>query len=511
MSFFLSPVLNEQQFDANGNPLAGGFIETYLAGTTTPTPTFKTSTGTAHDNPIVLDSAGYYPSGTQLWLDDSRQYKFVVKDALGATLRVIDNISGVNDVSLAPSEWVTYTGGTFSFVSATSFSLAGDQRGIFQVNRRIRTTNTGGTIFSRVVSATYSAPNTTVVVANDSGVLDSGLSVIAFGFLAATNPSIPESSIGAVLRTAADKTTARNAIDAGNTAPLPRGFLSISAGALLFAGFAGQTYNFRNPSGDTDSASIAADTFPAVASTSSLGIPTGTSVEVFVVAINFGGVVEVAIINPQTFVLNERGTINTVALGAASNSADVFYSLFARTGVAYRVITRATVTWTSGSGYSALTNIGPVGGLSTPPARSVLRLQTANGYGSTNTRIRRFSTVLENSGEGIDWNYVDSATLGMSVTILTSDFYSMTYVDQFNSDSVMGISLNSTQLSTDFSSITAADRLFGASAPGANFAGSAGGGMFLPRGSVIRPHTIALATGAATWAQAFTLVRGRGA
>lgn len=191
MAYFLSPVLNEQQFDANGDPLAGGQIETYLAGTLTSVFTYKTESGTAHSNPIILDAAGYYPTGTQLWLDGGAVYKFIVKDSLGATLRTIDNITGINDSNFSPSEWTPYTLTGFSYLSPTSFSVVGDQTNIFQVNRRVQTVNTGGFEYGTIVSSVYGAPNTVVTVVNTSGNLDSGLSAVFYGLLSAQNDSIP--------------------------------------------------------------------------------------------------------------------------------------------------------------------------------------------------------------------------------------------------------------------------------------------------------------------------------
>jgi hypothetical protein len=68
-----------QFFDNNGVPLAGGLVYTYAAGTTTPQATYTTSSGgTAHANPIVLDSAGRVPSGGEIWLTDAVSYKFVL-------------------------------------------------------------------------------------------------------------------------------------------------------------------------------------------------------------------------------------------------------------------------------------------------------------------------------------------------------------------------------------------------------------------------------------------------
>ena len=78
--------------DSNGAPLAGGKIYTYVAGTTTPQPTYTDSTLiTPLANPVVLDSAGR----AQIWL--SGFYKIVVKDALGNTISTTDNISAVSN------------------------------------------------------------------------------------------------------------------------------------------------------------------------------------------------------------------------------------------------------------------------------------------------------------------------------------------------------------------------------------------------------------------------------
>lgn len=189
MSFFISPVLNSQQFDANGDPRAGALINTYLAGTLTAVTTYKTSTGTAHSNPIVLDSSGNYPNGTQLWLLGGLAYKFVITDSTGANSRTYDNIVGVGDTSTA-DEWVIYSG-VPTYISATSFSLDGDQTNIFQVGRRVKSTNTGGTTYSTITVSAFAAGTTTVTVVNTSGVLDSGLSAVSYGLLAEQNTSIP--------------------------------------------------------------------------------------------------------------------------------------------------------------------------------------------------------------------------------------------------------------------------------------------------------------------------------
>lgn len=105
MAVNLSPVYGVagQLFNDNGDPLAGGKIYTYLAGTTTNAATYTTSAGNiAHSNPIVLDGAGRVPSG-EIWLIDGITYKFVVEDPVGALIGTYDNLVGIN------SNFVAYT------------------------------------------------------------------------------------------------------------------------------------------------------------------------------------------------------------------------------------------------------------------------------------------------------------------------------------------------------------------------------------------------------------------
>ena len=92
-----------QFFDNNGQPLSGGKIYTYAAGTTTPQATYTSATGvTPHANPIVLDSAGRVPGG-EIWLTDSLIYKFVIETSTAILIGTYDNITGVN------SNFVNYT------------------------------------------------------------------------------------------------------------------------------------------------------------------------------------------------------------------------------------------------------------------------------------------------------------------------------------------------------------------------------------------------------------------
>lgn len=175
-----------QFVDANGAPMSSGTLQFYAAGSTTPLNTYTDSTGgTPNSNPITLNTRGETPN--EVWLTGGQAYKMVLKDSSGATVWTVDNIAGVNDTTGSQSEWIT--GPSPTYISATSFTLAGDQTTTFHKGRRIRTTNSGGTIYSTITNSVFGA-STTVTVANDSGNLDSGLSAVSYGLVSAANPSI---------------------------------------------------------------------------------------------------------------------------------------------------------------------------------------------------------------------------------------------------------------------------------------------------------------------------------
>jgi hypothetical protein len=191
MAYYLSPVCNGQIVDANGAPLSGGLIYTYQAGTTTPVTTYSDNAGTAQPNPIVLNSAGRATDGP-IWLLGGQAVKLVVKNSSGVTQYTYDNVTGVNDPSNASTadQWVVYTGAP-TYISATSFSVSGDQTNTFQKGRRLKSANTGGTVHSMINSASFSGGITTVTVVNDSGALDAGLSQVSYGLISASNTSLP--------------------------------------------------------------------------------------------------------------------------------------------------------------------------------------------------------------------------------------------------------------------------------------------------------------------------------
>ena len=159
------------------------------------------------------------------------------------------------------------------------------------------------------------------------------------------------------------------------------------------------------------------------------------------------------------------------------------------------------------------TQISGTSGVSAPAAtfgsqpdvttpQSMVRLNTANGYGSTNTKIRRFSNVVVNQGSDI--TYSDSPTLGASFTINKSGVYAISYSDNCSGLYLIGVSLNTTQPATSVWLIPAAEIL----TLDSNTTGVVSGcstQVYLPAGSVIRPHTDGVASSGTL--QFFTITR----
>jgi hypothetical protein len=107
-----------QFFDNNGNPLSGGKIYTYEAGTSTPLATYTSSTGnTAHTNPIVLDAAGRVPGG-EIWVVTTTLYKFVLKTSTEVLIATYDNV-GISFNATPTIANFTGNGSTVAFTLAS--------------------------------------------------------------------------------------------------------------------------------------------------------------------------------------------------------------------------------------------------------------------------------------------------------------------------------------------------------------------------------------------------------
>jgi hypothetical protein len=90
----------QQFFDNSGNPLTGGKLYSYAAGTTTPQTTYTSVSGaTAHTNPIILNAAGRVTTG-EIWLTAGQNYKFVLETSANVLIATWDNITGINGTGI---------------------------------------------------------------------------------------------------------------------------------------------------------------------------------------------------------------------------------------------------------------------------------------------------------------------------------------------------------------------------------------------------------------------------
>jgi len=172
MAVNLSPIGNGQQFfDNNGQPLNGGLIYTYQAGSTTPQATYTTINGNiANTNPIVLDASGRPP--TDVWLTYGVFYKFVVKTSAAVTIGTYDNIYGIVGVQASvgttiPTGVISLWYGAIGSVPTGWYLCDGsngtpDLRNKFVVGAgsTYAVNATGGSADSVVVSHTHTATST---------------------------------------------------------------------------------------------------------------------------------------------------------------------------------------------------------------------------------------------------------------------------------------------------------------------------------------------------------------
>lgn len=97
MAARLMPALRFRAIDVNtGEPLVGGFLHSYVAGSSTPQNTYSDSSGsTPNTNPVVLDANGE----AEVWLGTGA-YKFLIQDMNAVEQYTIDNVNVPTDASI---------------------------------------------------------------------------------------------------------------------------------------------------------------------------------------------------------------------------------------------------------------------------------------------------------------------------------------------------------------------------------------------------------------------------
>ena len=251
----LSPLFNDAQLDNNGLPLSGGMVYWYLAGTTTPTIVYAESSGSvANTNPVLLNTRG--EPVNPIWLQTGQTYKAVLNDSLGNLIRTIDNISGVNDTTTPViSEWVLYAGAA-TYISGTSFSVTGDATATFDNGRRVKATVSGTDRYGTVNGApVYALGVTTVTLVLDSGVLDSSLATVYYGFLDPAHPSFDTTGVNTNTKAGIQSQT-WVAFTTGGTS----GTYTLTPNPAITAYAAGQRFNvtFNAASATTNTINVSA-------------------------------------------------------------------------------------------------------------------------------------------------------------------------------------------------------------------------------------------------------------
>ena len=128
-----------------GQPLAGGKIFSYQAGTSIQQATFTDATGLSQNtNPVVLDAGGC----ASIWLTSGQSYRFVAQNAAGAQEWVTDQVSGLATTSAAFAQAST----TVSFSATPTFTATAQQQ-LFKI------TLTGNVTSSTLTMSGVSAPS----------------------------------------------------------------------------------------------------------------------------------------------------------------------------------------------------------------------------------------------------------------------------------------------------------------------------------------------------------------
>ena len=382
----LTPTPKQQIYGSDGNPLVGGKIYTYSAGTTTPLATYTDAGGlTANTNPIILNSLGQ----ANIWLAPSSSYKFSVFTSADVLLYTVDNIATPIDylslvTSLASPPPIGSTApntGAFTTLAATTGTIT-------TVNS---TTGNITTVNATTVTATGTITAETLT-------FEGGGSLT----------KVPESAIKPI------------------TASVAANALTVTLNAT--------TLDFRSAtltSGTVVSRVISSPVSVVVSSGSTLGTVSAVQSRIVVLALDNAGTVELAVVNISGGNdLTETGLISTTAEGGAgaADSASTVYSTTARTNLAYRVVgyiesTQATAgTWATtpstiqGCGGQALTAMSSLGYGQT--WQTVTRTSGTTYYNTTGKPIYLFATLTTNSSatvtiNGIS-NNVGTAAVGTS-------------------------------------------------------------------------------------------------
>jgi hypothetical protein len=206
----LAPVLRQRFLDANGNPLSGGKVFSYLAGTSTPTVTFTDQSGaTPNANPVILDANGE----ANIWIG-AGSYKFILTNSNDVQQWVVDSVMGTDDApaseaaSLAQAAQVAAeaaeTAAGLSETAAAASALAASNS---ETAAGISESNASGSEIAAAASALAASNSETAAGISES---NASASEIAAG-LSETNAAASEIAAAASAATFPDHISATEA------------------------------------------------------------------------------------------------------------------------------------------------------------------------------------------------------------------------------------------------------------------------------------------------------------
>jgi hypothetical protein len=358
MATNLAPSLFPKYLDANGNPLAGGKLYSYQAGTSTPQATYTDSTGsTPNANPVIFDANG----DASVWLDPALSYKFVLKDSNDVTIRTVDNVVGLlntNSVATSSIQDSAVTTAKIADDGVTADKLA--DHATIDANRAVTTNHVrDGAI--------------TPVKLSDAA---KGAQVLNLGLTA----SVASNALTVALKGA-------DGNNPSSTNPVYIAFRSSTAAT-----------------GTPVIRSATAATSVVVSSGSTLGHTSATDMYVYVYAIDNAGTVELAV---SSSLFDEGTLVSTTGEGGAgaADSGGVMYSTTARSNVACRLLGRLKSNQaTAGTWASSISEIA------LPPFRARNAIAyvtdqqsngTNGGASSAGSQLRVLNTVSDPDGIGV--------------------------------------------------------------------------------------------------------------
>ncbi len=189
-----------------------------------------------------------------------------------------------------------------------------------------------------------------------------------------------------------------------------------------------------------------------ISSGATAGTVSGGLSRIYIYLINNAGTAELAWTSVNLY--NENNVISTVTSGGSSNSSSVVYSTTGRSNVAFRYIGYFESTQTTAGTWAAAASTIGIYPFNAIKDYAVYQYDTSNGYGSTNTTVRKFT----NQTRATDLNNLltvsNSSTNGFSVTPNRRCRITISWCDQANAAMDFGITKNCSQLTTNIGSIS---------------------------------------------------------